>query len=267
MDNSTTKTKVTFKVVSTLKRLEVSDVLGVDVRKDVKKVSKLLGKANGGGSSVTNTYSTRLNSMVALDDIADERIRESRLDMVAGIVKWLDSQDSHQLRERVERFHKVVASEKRKLHEEYGATTIPAERYKQYLDACREVSVSVWVTQLVVTKVSPTYFEGGVLNSESKLYHATVKTKTVYTSSPITEDYMISQEVVKPEEREVEYTDEKGVSRKEKVRICVFTKHGKHGVSDFEKRASGSAEIAYVFDKRTGEKILVLRRRTQTEIV
>ena len=262
MDNSMTKTRITFKVVSTLKRLEVKDIANVDERKDVKKMTKLLGAANGGGSNITNTYSTKIRGYSANTENCDKAVLNSRIDVVAGIIKWLDNQDSQQLRSSVEKFHKTVASEKKKLSDEYGSTKIPAERYVQYLNACRAVSVSVWVTQLVVTKISPTPFEGGILNSESQLYHATVKTKTVYTSYPITKDYLISQNAVTVTEEVEDYVDDNGVEQTRTVQICDFIEAGTAALTSFKKRASGNVEIAHVVNKKTGEEVLTLRRVT-----
>jgi len=264
MDNSATsapKTQVTFKVVSTMKTFKVNDVLGVNTRKDVKKVSKLLGKLNGEASNVINTYSTKIKGYKANDDVADKAVRESRIDVVADTIRWLDSQDSSVLRKKVEDFHKVVASEKKKLLDEYGSTTIPSDRYRQYLDECQKVSITVWVTQLVVTKTSTAYFDGSSYNEESKLYHATVKTKTVYTATPITEEYMISSGAVNTEEISETYTDN-GESKVRKVRICTFPSvSGPGTISNFTKRSSGSVEIAYATN-RLGEQILTLRRKS-----
>lgn len=251
-------TQITLKVVSTMKHFAVSDVLGVDVRKDVKKVKKLLGKANGGGANITNTYSTKLSGYNVSETVEDD-VLQARIDVIANIIRYLDSQDTDSLRQAVKTFHTTVAAEKQKLSDEYGSTTIPAERYKAYLTACKKVEVTLWATQLVVTKVSDQEFPDAVYNVDSGRYHSTVKTKTVYTTYPIKAEALLNAGVIKECFTETKKDD--GTVEKTKYYALVEMSN-EAGVNTFKRSASGRVEIAEVVDKRSGEKILVLRKKT-----
>lgn len=244
-------TDITIKVVSTLTSLKVSDLLGVETRKDIKRISRIIGSANDKKDTIKNTYSVMIEHFATTSEQAAIDARESQINVVGSIALFLDRENKREIERKIRIFHDTVKSEKQKLLDEYGTTTVPADRYRQYLSACRDVEITYWKCQCVVTKISDTPFEGGSLNSESGKYHATSRTKTIVTDRPLTMEYLLETGIC------VTYEDDNGKPVKDRVQIADSSAVS---YKQFARKASGGVYLTEAKNDH-GETVLVLRKR------
>lgn len=246
---------ISIKVVSSMQSPKVKDLLGVESRKDFKKVSKILGNPIAkSAKSIKNTYSTKVLVVTANDVVTEaDVLAASQINMVGTLIDYLDSINDVNVEVKVNNFHRVVRQEKKALSDEYGGTAIPADRYKQYLNKCRAAEVTWWKSQVIVTKSSDTQFDGAELDSETGKWHATAKTKTVFTQFPVTEEVLIGAGLIKQEVRK----DNDGKEYTVNVGLCSGDKLT---LKSKVRSTSGKVYLQEVVNQ-FGEKILILRRQ------
>lgn len=184
---------ISIKVVSQLQKLEYHGVAQPAESAAASRMSALLfGKTVKGSNSHeknSRSYvlyqSQAVNSGSSVPTSTDQTAKpvafafKEALEMFNGFA----SDDATQARRK---FFTAVENGKKALREKYGES-IPKVELLNLAKETRNLGTTVWKHQIVTTRTETSAFEGSRPN-KGGTYTATVKSKTIYTYGPLTDD-------------------------------------------------------------------------------
>lgn len=183
----------TIKLVSQLEKLSYE---GVRQKKQasVSKMNALLGISNpnvpkNDSRGSKTSMSRELYSMdmtirgTGADDVPS---RPLSLQTEATLAKFMSYADSASAQRR--KFFTEVENGKGRLLSKYGEhKAIPKEEVAALAKELRPYGCTTWKHQIVVTRTQSTAFDGARLTKDGR-YTASVKSKTIYTMAPLSDD-------------------------------------------------------------------------------
>jgi hypothetical protein len=183
----------TIKLVSQLEKL---NYVGVRQKKQasVSRMNALLGISNPDVSSKgtkgpKTSLSRELYSMdftAGTGDTAGIEPKPLSLQTEATLSKFMSYADSASAMRK--KFFTEVENGKERLLSKYGERrAIPKEEVAALAKELRPYGCTIWKHQIVVTRTQSAPFEGARLTNDGR-YTATVKSKTIYTMEPLTDD-------------------------------------------------------------------------------
>lgn len=184
---------ISIKVVSQLQKLEYHGVAQSAENAAASRMNALLfGKTQKESSQIRNSESYVLYQSQATDpdqgnmpSDTDEHTKpvafafKEALEMFNGFA----SDDATQARKN---FFTAVENGKKALREKYGED-IPKVEFLNLAKETRSLATTVWKHQIVTTRTESSPFEGSRPN-KGGTFTATVKSKTIYTYRPLTQD-------------------------------------------------------------------------------
>lgn len=183
---------ISIKVVSQLQKLEYH---GVAQQKESAAASRMSALLQGrmvkdSGSLEKNSISHTLYSNQVTDQKKKEASTSENAKPVAFVFKegleiFMGFSDDAATRTRKD-FFKAVEEGKKALREKFGEN-IPKRELLNLAKEVRSKATTVWKHQIVTTRTESQPFEGSRQN-KGGTYTATVKSKTIYTYGPLTDD-------------------------------------------------------------------------------
>jgi hypothetical protein len=183
----------TIKLVSQLIKLNYE---GVRQKKQasVSRMNALLGinnpdVPNKGPKGPKTSLSRELYSMeftASTGEATGIKPKPLSLQTEATLSKFMSYADSASAMRK--RFFTEVENGKGRLLSKYGERkAIPKEEVAALAKELRPYGCTIWKHQIVVTRTQSTSFEGARLTKDGR-YTATVKSKTIYTMGPLTDE-------------------------------------------------------------------------------
>lgn len=182
-----------IKLVSQLEKLSYE---GVRQKKlaSVSKMNALLGISNPdvpkeGAKGLKTSLSRELYSMnftASNGGSVDLESKPLNLQTEATLAKFVSYADSASASRK--RFFTEVENGKGRLLSKYGEhKAIPKEEVAALAKELRPYGCTIWKHQIVVTRTQDTAFDGARLTKDGR-YTATVKSKTIYTMAPLSDE-------------------------------------------------------------------------------
>lgn len=183
--------RVTIKVVSQIVNLRYQGVGSTTSCVAASRMNALLGvKPEGKVSGQTSPGSKSSLSYTLAEgsvNVEDVKIGKVFYSFEQALLLF-ESMSSATAVNRRKQFFTNVEAGKKVLVQKYGER-IPKEEILKLSKEMSQFACIIWKHQIVTTRTSETPFEGSRLSRDGS-YTCTIKSKTIYTESPLTEDQL-----------------------------------------------------------------------------